>query len=216
MSPAMIDLFITSFGETLLMIGVSGLVGLVLGGLLGLFLYMASHGAISAPAAHRFLNLAAHAVQSTPAIILLATAIPLTHVLLGSSVGMGAAIAPLTIIATSFVTRHVESALDGVDRHVIEAAQTMGATHWQIIHRVLIPEASAGIVAGLGITLASLVGYSALAGAIGGGGLGDLGIRYGYQEFLPEVMLLVVLMLVGLAETFHVLGGTLAHRLNQR
>jgi len=216
MSSTMIDLFITSFGETLLMIGVSGLAGSVLGGLLGLFLYLARHDIISAAAASRIIGLAAQAVQSTPVIILLAVAIPLMHVLLGNSMGMGATIAPLTIIATFFVTRHVESALNGVDRHVIEAAQTMGATHWQIIHRVLVPEASAGIVAGVGITLASLVGYSALAGAIGGGGLGDLGIRYGYQEFLPEVMLPVVLMLVGLAETFHVLGGTLAHRLNQR
>jgi len=216
MPPSLIDLFITSFIETMLMIGASGTLGALLGGLLGLFLHLARQNVVAATMPIRILGMAARAVQSTPCIILLAVSIPLMHVLLDPSIGIHATIAPLAIIATAVVTRHVEAALNDVDPHVIEAAQTMGATQWQIIHRVLVPEASAGIVAGIGITLASLVGYSALAGAIGGGGLGDLGIRYGYQEFLPEVMLGVALILVGLAETFHVVGGVLAQRLNQR
>ncbi|MGB6103347.1 MAG: ABC transporter permease subunit [Pusillimonas sp.] len=211
-----IDLFITSFGETLLMTGVSGLLGSLLGGLLGLFLHLARRGVVSAPTTSRVIGVAVQGLKSTPSIIVLAASIPLTHFILGSATGLGATLVPLTLIGTAVVARHVEAAMNEVDRHVVEAAQTMGASHWQIISRVLVPEASAGIVAGIGITLASLVGYSALAGAIGGGGLGDLGIRYGYANFLPEVMLASVLMLVVLAESFHVLGNVLAQRLNQR
>ncbi|NYT85369.1 ABC transporter permease subunit [Pollutimonas harenae] len=216
MSSPTLDLFITSFGETLLMTGTSGALGTMLGGLLGVFMHLVQHRVIAATAVSRALRMTVQGLRSTPSIIVLAATIPLTHALLGQSNGLAATIAPLTIIATSFVARHVEAAMNGVDHHLIEAAQTLGASYWQILRKVLIPEASADIIAGLGITLACLVGYSALAGAIGGGGLGDLGIRYGYANFLPEVMLTAAVMLIVLAETFHVLGNMLAQRLNQR
>lgn len=216
MSSPPLDLFITSFGETLLMTGISGLLGTLLGGVLGVFLHLIHRRVIPATAVSRILWLAVHGLRSTPSIIILAASIPLAHSLLGNSSGLGAAIIPLTVIATSFVARYVEAAMNEVDRHVIEAAQTMGASYRQIVCRILIPEASADIIAGLGITLASLVGYSALAGAMGGGGLGDLGIRYGYAHFLPEVMLAALVMLIVLAETFHVVCNMLSQRLNRR
>ncbi|MCC2594971.1 ABC transporter permease subunit [Pusillimonas sp. MFBS29] len=216
MSSALPDLLLASFAETLLMTGASGLLGSVAGGVLGLYLHLTRHYIIPSGTAARIVGLAVRGLHSTPSIIILAASIPLTHFLMGSNAGMIALIIPLSVIATSFAARYVEAAMDGVDRHIIEAAQTMGASCRQIICKILLPEAAANIIAGLGITLASLVGYSALAGAMGGGGLGDLGIRYGYANFLPEVMLASAIMLVVLAETFHVLGLVLAQRLNQR
>lgn len=216
MSSTLPDLFLASFAETLLMTGVSGLLGAILGGVLGVFLHLTHQQVIPASVASRAVSLVVHGLRSMPSIIILAASIPLTHFLMGSTTGLIAIIIPLSIIATSFVARYVEAAMNGVDRHIIESAQTMGASYGQIIFKVVLPEALANIIAGLGITLASLVGYSALAGAMGGGGLGDLGIRYGYAHFLPEVMLASAVMLVVLAETFHVLGHTLAQRMNQR
>jgi D-methionine transport system permease protein len=123
---------------------------------------------------------------------------------------------PLTLAATPFVGRIVENALREVDRGLIEAAQAMGATPYQIVLKVLIPEALSAIVGGLTITLVSLIGYSAMAGAIGGGGLGDLGIRYGYQRFLPEVMLAVVVVLIVLVQLIQFAGDRLARKVNHR
>ena len=135
-------------------------------------------------------------MRSTPFIILLVAIIPFTRLITGSSIGTAAAVVPLTLAAAPFVARLVETALREVDHGLVEAAQAMGATTAQIVFKVLLPEALPGIVAGLTITFVSLTGYSAMAGAIGGGGLGDLGIRYGYQRFLPDVMLAVVLVLI--------------------
>ena len=123
---------------------------------------------------------------------------------------------PLTIAAAPFVARLVETALREVDRGLIEAAQAMGATTWQIVSKVLVPEAFPGIVAGITLTVVSLVGYSAMAGAIGGGGLGDIGIRYGYQRFQPEVMLIVVLILIAFVQLVQTLGDRLVRRLSHR
>ena len=139
-----------------------------------------------------------------------------TRLVVGTSIGTIAAIVPLTLAATPFVGRIVENALREVDRGLIEAAQAMGATPYQIVSKVLIPEALSAIVGGLTITLVSLIGYSAMAGAIGGGGLGDLGIRYGYQRFLPEVMLAVVVVLIVLVQAIQFAGDRLARQVNRR
>jgi D-methionine transport system permease protein len=217
MSSEMLDLFLSSFGETLIMVCISGLLGAALGVPMGIFLYLTDNDGIKP---HVVLNhsvgILVNAVRSTPFIILLVAVIPLTRFFVGSSIGTAAAIVPLTIAAAPFVARLVETALREVDRGLIEAAQAMGATTWQIISKVLIPEAFAGIVAGLTITFVSLVGYSAMAGAIGGGGLGDLGIRYGYQRFLPEVMLIVVLILIVFVQLVQTLGDVLVRRLSHR
>ncbi|UCF24336.1 MAG: ABC transporter permease, partial [Ralstonia sp.] len=151
-----------------------------------------------------------------PFIILLVAVIPFTRLLAGSSIGTAAAIVPLTIAAIPFVARLVETALREVDRGLIEAAQSMGATTGQLVVKVLLPEAMPGILAGLTITFVSLVGYSAMAGTIGGGGLGDLGIRYGYQRYESDIMLAVVVILIVFVQAVQSTGDWLVRRLSHR
>jgi D-methionine transport system permease protein len=213
----MLDLFVQSFYETVLMVGVAGVLGALLGVPLGILLHLTDRGGILPnPAFNRVVGIVVNAVRSIPFIILLVAIIPLTRFFVGSSIGTAAAIVPLTIAAAPFVARLVETALREVDRGLVEAAQAMGASTAQIVFKVLVPEAFPGIVAGLTITFVSLVGYSAMAGAIGGGGLGDLGIRYGYQRFLPEVMLLVVLILIVFVQLVQTAGDALVRRLSHR
>ncbi|WP_343649365.1 methionine ABC transporter permease [Herbaspirillum sp.] len=217
MSSELIDLFVSSFGETLMMVVISGLVGSLLGIPLGIALHITEDkGVLPNVVFNRIAGLLVNAVRSTPFIILLVAVIPMTRFFVGTSIGTAAAIVPLTIAAAPFIARLVETALREVDHGLVEAAQAMGATTWQIIYKVLVPEAFAGIVAGLTITFVSLVGYSAMAGAIGGGGLGDLGIRYGYQRFLPEVMLAVVLILIVFVQLVQSLGDLLVRKLSHR
>ena len=157
-----------------------------------------------------------NAVRSTPFIILLVAIIPLTRVIAGTSIGTAAAVVPLTIAVAPFIARLVETSLREVDKGLIEAAQAMGATNLQIVMKVLLPEAMPGIVAGLTISLVSLVGYSAMAGAIGGGGLGDMGIRYGYQRFMPDVMLAVVVILIVFVQAMQSFGDWLVRRMSHK
>ena len=162
------------------------------------------------------ISSALSALLGVPLGILLVAIIPLTRLVVGTSIGTAAAIVPLTIAAIPFVARLAEASLREVDPGLIEAAQAMGASPQQIVFKVLVPEAWPGIIAGLTITVVSLISYSAMAGAVGGGGLGDLGIRYGYQRFQPEVMLTVVVVLIVLVQAFQSLGDALARRLNKR
>ena len=215
--PALIDLFITSFWETLVMVGISGALGALIGIPLGVSLRLTDRGGVLESAVfNRTVGGLVNAVRSTPFIILLVAIIPFTRLLTGSSIGTAAAVVPLTLAAAPFVARLVEASLREVDSGLIEAAQAMGATVPQIVFKVLLPEAVPGIVAGLTITLVSLTGYSAMAGAIGGGGLGDLGIRYGYQRFLPEVMLAVVLLLIVFVQAVQSLGDWFVRRLSHK
>ncbi len=213
----MFDLFVSSFWETLVMVGISGVIGAVVGVPLGVLLYLTDrNGVLQNLPTNRIVGILVNAVRSTPLIILLVAVIPFTRLIVGSSIGTMAAVVPLTIAAAPFVARLVETALREVDRGLIEAAQSMGATTGQIVMKVLLPEALPSIVAGLTITFVSLVGYSAMAGAIGGGGLGDLGIRYGYQRFLPEVMITVVLILIVFVQLVQTFGDWLVRRLSHK
>ncbi|WP_419599143.1 methionine ABC transporter permease, partial [Sutterella wadsworthensis] len=142
--------------------------------------------------------------------------IPFTRLVVGSSIGTAAAIVPLTISVAPFIARIVETSLREVDKGLVEAAQAMGATNLQIVGKVLLPEARPGILAGLTIAVVSLIGYSAMAGVVGGGGLGDLGIRYGYQRFMPEVMWPVVLVLIILVQGIQSMGDYLVRRLSHK
>ena len=216
-TPAMLDLFASSLWETLVMVGISGIVGGLIGVPLGVFLRLTDHGGVleNGPL-NKLVGWLVNAVRSTPFIILLVAIIPFTRFITGSSIGTAAAVVPLTIAAAPFVARLVESALREVDQGLIEAAQAMGASTGQIVWKVLLPEALPGIVAGLTITFVSLTGYSAMAGAIGGGGLGDLGIRYGYQRFLPEIMLAVVLVLILFVQAVQSLGDWAVRKLSHR
>ncbi|AGW89202.1 MULTISPECIES: methionine ABC transporter permease [Cupriavidus] len=213
----MSDLFLTSFNETLLMVAISGVVGSLLGVPLGVLLHLTNRGGVlSHPLFNRGIGVVVNAVRSIPFIILLVVVIPFTRFIVGSSIGTTAAIVPLTIAAIPFIARLVESALREVDKGLVEAAQSMGATTGQIVWKVLLPEAMPGIVAGLTITFVSLVGYSAMAGAIGGGGLGDLGIRYGYQRYITEVMVAVVVILIVFVQAVQSFGDWLVRRISHR
>lgn len=216
-TPQLLELMWQSLWETALMVGISGALGSLIGIPLGVYLRLTDHGGVlqNLPV-NRVLGTVVNAVRSTPFIILLVAVIPLTRAITGSSIGTAAAVVPLTLAAGPFVARLVEAALREVDPGLIEAAQAMGASTWQIVHKVLLPEALPGIVAALTITLVSLTGYSAMAGAIGGGGLGDLGIRYGYQRFLPEVMAAVVLVLIVLVQAVQSLGDRWVRRLSHK
>lgn len=216
-TPAMLELFASSLWETLLMVGISGVAGSALGIPLGVLLRLTDQGGVLQNAGlNRVLGGIVNAVRSTPFIILLVAIIPFTRFITGSSIGTFAAIVPLTIAAAPFIARLVETSLREVDHGLIEAAQAMGASTSQIVFKVLLPEALPGIVAGFTITLVSLTGYSAMAGAIGGGGLGDLGIRYGYQRFLPEIMLAVVLVLILFVQALQSLGDWTVRRLSHK
>ncbi|WP_064572963.1 methionine ABC transporter permease [Cupriavidus gilardii] len=211
------DLFVTSLGETLVMVGISGVIGALLGVPLGVVLHLTDRGGpLAHPLFNRLIGVIVNAVRSIPFIILLVVVIPFTRFLAGSSIGTAAAVVPLTIAAIPFIARLVESALREVDKGLVEAAQSMGASTRQIVWKVLLPEAMPGIVAGLTITFVSLVGYSAMAGAIGGGGLGDLGIRYGYQRYITEVMVAVVLILIVLVQAVQSFGDWLVRRISHR
>jgi D-methionine transport system permease protein len=217
MSPVLIGLLLDALEETLIMVGVAAAVSALVGIPLGVLLVVTSRGHIlQNRVVHTALGAVVNVTRSIPFIILLIAIIPLTRLIVGTSIGTAAAIVPLTIAAIPFVARLSEAAIREVDPGLIEAAQAMGATPGQIVFKVLIPEAWPGIIAGLTVTVVSLIGYSAMAGTVGGGGLGDLGIRYGYQRFQPDVMLAVVVVLIVIVQSFQSLGDALARRLNKR
>lgn len=217
LSQPVIDLLLSGLWETLAMVGVSSFLAALMGVPLGILLVITDKGHILEHLLfNRVLGTVVNIGRSIPFIILLVAIIPFTRLVVGTSIGTPAAMVPLTVAAVPFVARLSETALREVDRGLIEAALAMGATPGQIVWKVLLPEAFPGLVAGLTITVVALVGYSAMAGAVGGGGLGDIGIRYGYQRFQPEMMLIVVLVLVAMVQGFQSLGDYLARRLNKR
>lgn len=203
--------------ETLVMVGVATLFTALLGLPLGVLLVATDRGGLlPAPALNRALGLAVNVGRSLPFIILLVAVLPLTRLLVGTSIGTPAAIVPLALAAIPFFARVVETALREVDPGLVEAAHAMGCTPRQIVARVLLPEALPSLVLGLTITVISLIGYSAMAGAVGGGGLGDLAIRYGYQRFETGVMVATVVLLVLLVQGVQLVGSRLAERLARR
>ena len=203
--------------DTLFMVAVAGGLGTLFGLPLGVFLATSARGELfAAPVLNRLVGGIVNATRSTPFIILVVAIIPFTRLVAGTSIGTAAAIVPLTVAATPFIARIIESAIREVDHGLVEAARAMGATPLQIVRKVLIPEAKPAIVLGLTLSAVSLIGYSAMVGAVGGGGLGDLGIRYGYQRFMPEVMALVVAVLIVLVQSVQSIGDYLSRRLNKR
>ncbi len=217
MSPELIRMIWSSLLDTLAMVGLSGLFGTLIGLPLGVFLATSRSGELfAAPVANRVIGVIVNATRSTPFIILVVAIVPLTRLLVGTSIGTAAATVPLTIAAIPFIARVIEAAIREVDHGLIEAARAFGASPLQIVRKVLLPEAMPAVIMALTLTLVSLLGYSAMVGAVGGGGLGDLGIRYGYQRFMPEVMLTVVLVLIALVQGVQTLGDTLARKLDRR
>ncbi len=217
MQSAMIDLLMKALGETVYMVAVSMVIATAIGVPLGVLLSTTGKGGIlEARAFNKTLGAIVNAIRSIPFIILMVAIIPLTRLLVGTAIGTTAAMVPLIIAAIPFIGRQVETSLTEVPYGLVEAALSMGATPLQIIRRVLLPEAMPSIVAQLTTVVISLVGESAMAGAIGGGGLGDLAIRYGYQRFRPDVMIATVVILIILVQLVQFAGNLLAKRLNKK
>ncbi|MCL2093841.1 MAG: ABC transporter permease [Treponema sp.] len=200
--------------ETLEMTFMSTIFACLLGFPLGVYLYGASpEGFAPRPVLYNVLSRIVNLFRSIPFIILMILLIPLTRLIVQTSIGPTAAIIPLSIAAAPFVARVVETALSDVDLGVITAARAMGSTSFQIIRKVLIPEAMPALVSGLALTIINLIGYSAMAGAIGGGGLGDLAIRWGYYRFRTDVTIGAVIVILLLVETVQILGTRISQQL---
>jgi D-methionine transport system permease protein len=210
-------LLFDAFCSTVFMIAVAGFLAVLFGVPLGIVLTVTSQGGLKQNLyLNRVLGVVVNATRSTPFIILMVAIIPLTRFIVGTSIGTTAAIVPLFLAALPFMGRVVEGALREVDGGVVEASHSMGATPFQIVFRVLLPEALPGLVRGVTLMLISLVGYSAMAGALGGGGLGDVAIRYGHQRFRPDVMAATVLILIVLVQSVQSTGDLIVRLIRKR
>ena len=216
MSQEIIKLMLQGIEETFYMVAVATVIADIIGIPLGVTLVTTSKGHILQNLfINRILGTIVNIIRSVPFIILMVAIIPLTRIIVGSSIGTTAAIVPLTISATPFIARIIESSLLEVDPGVIEAAESMGASPIQIIWKVLLPESMHAIVLGVTLAIISLIGSSAMAGALGGGGLGDLAIRYGYQRFQADTMAATVVILIALVQLVQSVGNYISAKLNK-
>ena len=201
--------------ETLAMVGFSTVFSLILGLPLGILLCVTDGetGIMKKPVLNQVLTRIVNVLRSFPFIILMILLFPLSRKIVGTSIGTTATIVPLSIAAAPFVARIIETALKEVDPGVVQAARAMGSTNMQIIWKVLVPEAMPSLVSGITLTIINLIGYSAMAGAIGGGGLGDLAIRYGYQRFRTDIMAVSVIVILVLVEVIQVIGTKISSKL---
>ena len=217
MSQQIINLLIQGLGETLQMTVISTIVSMIVGIPLGVILVITGKGHIMEnKAVNATLGSVVNALRSIPFIILMVAIIPLTRIIAGSSIGTTAACVPLTIAAITFLARLVETSIREINSGVIEAAQAMGASPMQIIRKVLLPEALPTIIDNITVLVVNLISYSAMAGAIGGGGLGDIAIRYGYQRFQGDVMLATIVILIVLVQLIQSCGDFLSRKVNKR
>lgn len=212
MSPTMLYDVLIAFGETLYMVFASTFFAVLLGWPLGTWLFL-SNKVKPHPVLHRSLSALINISRSIPFIILLVAIIPLTRLIVGTSIGTTAAMVPLTLGAAPLFARLVDNVYQSLPSGLLEAGRAMGANHWQMIRHILLPEALPGIIHATTVTAITLVNYSAMAGTVGGGGLGDLAIRYGYQRFDAMVMLTTVVILVIIVQLIQQVGDHLARRL---
>lgn len=217
MQDQLIDLLLTGTIDTLLMVGVSAIVAFLIGLPLAVILVNTSEqGIYPSKKINHALGTVINITRSVPFLILMVALIPLTRWIVGTSYGVWAAVVPLTLAATPFFARIAEVSLREVDQGLIEAAQAMGCNRKQIIWHVLLPEALPGIVAGFTVTIVTMINSSAIAGAIGAGGLGDIAYRYGYQRFDMQMMFAVIVVLVALVMIVQAFGDSLASQLDKR
>ncbi|OMF24807.1 methionine ABC transporter permease [Paenibacillus sp. FSL H8-0548] len=206
-----------AFYETLYMVGISLLIAFILGLPLGVLLFISSKGLFSENRAiNMILGVVSNMVRSIPFLILLVLLLKFTQFLLGTTIGPSAAAVPLSIAAIPFYARLVENSLREVNKGIIEAAIAMGARPWLIIRKVLLPEAKSGIISGLTITAISLLGFSAMAGTVGGGGIGDLAIRYGYYRYDNEVLFTTVILLIVVVQIIQFVGDWASRKVDKR
>lgn len=215
--PRMLSLVADATWQTVVMVFLSTIFSMILGLPVGVLLHVTSSeeqgGIIPHPVFYNVLSRIVNILRSFPFIILMIVLMPLSRLIIGTSIGTMATVIPLSIAAAPFVARIIESALKEVDPGVVQAAKAMGSTNWQIILKVLIPEALPSLVSGVTLTIINLIGYSAMAGAIGGGGLGDLAIRYGYQRFSPAYMVCAVVVIIVMVELIQFIGDRISARL---
>ena len=213
----MIKMFLEGTRDTLYMTLVSTFFGYVLGLPMGVLLTVTDKEGIKPNSAiYKILDVITNLLRSIPFLILLILVMPLTKLLVGKSYGSSATIVPLVIAAAPFIGRMVESSLKEVDKGVIEAAQSMGASTWTIIMKVLLPEAKTSLLVGMTIALGTILGYSAMAGTVGGGGLGDIAIRYGYHRYQTDVMVVTIIILVILVQILQGAGMMISKKLDHR
>lgn len=213
----MADLVIPSLIETIYMVFFSTVFSLILGFPLGILMVVTERGNIwPKPRLNQILNSVINVLRSFPFLILMIVIYPLSTLIVGKSIGTTATIVPLSVAAAPFVARIIESSIKEVDKGVIELSLSMGATIPQIITKVLIPEAMPSIVLGITLTIINIIGYSAMAGAIGGGGLGDLAIRYGYYRFDTEVLIVSVIVIIIMVQSIQYFGNTLSAKINKK
>ncbi len=216
-SKEVIWMIVEGIGDTLYMTLVSTLCGYILGLPMGITLAVTDKNGIKPNAVvYKILDVIANVIRSIPFLILLILLIPFTIFLVGKSYGSTGTIVPLTVAAAPFIARMVESSLNEVDKGVIEAAQSMGAGTFTIIWRVMLVEARTSILVGATIAIGTVLGYSAMAGIVGGGGLGDIAIRYGYYRWQADIMLATVILLVVLVQIFQTIGMRLSNKLDKR
>ena len=203
----------TSTLETLYMVFFSTLFSLLIGFPIGILLTVTKEGNIlERPKLNKVLDFIINTLRSFPFIILMILLFPLSRIIVGTTIGSTAAIVPLSISAAPFVARMIEGALNEVDKGLIEASSSMGANNWTIIFKVMIPETMPHIIHGITVTLISLIGFSAMAGTIGAGGLGDLAIRFGYQRFKTDIMVYAVIVIIIVVQILQSLGNYLVYR----
>ena len=216
-TPQIWGLIWTSTLQTLQMVSLSTLFSVLLGLPLGILLCITSPanqgGLRPKPLLNEVLSRIVNVLRSFPFIILIILLFPLSRLIVGTAIGTKSTIVPLSIAAAPFVARLVETSLKEVDPGVIQAAKTMGSTDSQIVFKVLLPEALPSLIAGLTLTIINLIGYSAMAGAVGGGGLGDLAIRYGYQRFRTDVLLVAVVIIIVLVELIQLVGNRISAKM---
>ena len=211
------NMIITGIWETLYMTLVSTLVGYVIGLPMGILLTVTDKDGIHPNAAvYKVLDVIANLIRSVPFLILLIVLIPFTRFLIGRSYGPTATIVPLVIAAAPYIARMVESSLKEVDAGVIEAARSMGASNFTIVTKVMLVEARTSLIVGATISLGTILGYSAMAGTVGGGGLGDIAIRYGYTRWQTDIMIVTVVLLVVLFQIFQTIGMKTADKFDHR
>lgn len=211
------EMILNGILETLYMTVVSTLFGYVFGLPMGVLLCISDKDGLKPhPVLYKILDFIANIVRSVPFLILLILLIPFTRFLLGKSYGSTATIVPLTVAAIPFIARMVESSLKEVDNGVVEAARAMGAGTMRIILRVLLVEARTSLITGATIAIGTILGYSAMAGAAGGGGLGDIAVRYGYYRYQTDIMIVTVILLIVIVQIFQSVGMLIANRLDRR
>ncbi len=217
MTQAIWSLILQSTKESLIMVFFSTVFSVLLGLPLGILLCVSrpeiQGGLRPRPVLYNILDKIVNVLRSFPFVILMVVLFPLSRILVGTTIGTKATIVPLSIVATPFVARVIESSLKEVDSGVVQAARSMGSTNGQIIFKVLIPEALPSLVSDVTLTIINLIGYSAMAGAIGGGGLGDLAIRYGYQRSRTDVLIVAVLIILVMVELIQFIGNKISAKI---